>query len=223
MSRFFRVSVVAITLGLVMTALQAALGREMTAFLRGYWIGAATILLAAVGMNLRYRRGYRQRLRRAAALLDEGKADEYITTVEGLLTTARDGPLKNELRLSLAAGYSDKRDFPAAIRLLEELEDARLPSPLRMLQRLNLCLCCFYTNRDKQAMAVYEASDALFAPYRGGSIYGKNIAVADMLADIQKGNYDDARELLDTARKTWDGPGITADFDYIETLLEERA
>lgn len=222
MKRFIWVSVLAVTLGLVMTALQAVLGWELGKFLRGYWIGAATILLAAAVMNLRYRRRCRRQLRRAAALLEEGKADEYITTVEGLLKSVPGGPLKNELRLNLAAGYYYKKDFLAAIRMLEQLEDVRLPAPLRLLQRLNLCLCYFYTNQDKRAMAVYQASDELFAPYRGGKTYGKNIAVADMLADIQKGEYDNARELLATARETWDEPGIRLDFDYIETLLEGK-
>lgn len=223
MKRFFGVGGIFITLGLTLTALQAILGWELGGFLRGYWIGAATILLAAAAMNLRYRRDCRGKLRRAAALLEERKADEYITTVEGLLETAKGEQLKNQLQLNLTAGYYAKKDFPAAIRLLEELEDARLPSPLRMVQRLNLCLCYFYTNRDKQAMAVYEASDELFAPYRGGKTYGKNIAVADMLADIQKGRFDDARELLSTARKTWDEPGIGLDFDYIEKFLGGKA
>lgn len=222
MKHFLRVSVIAVTLGLVMTAMKTVLGWELGAFLRGYWIAVVNLAAAAVVLNLCYRLGYRGRLYQAAALLEAGKADEYITTVEGLLEAAKGEPLKNQLKLDLTAGYYAKKDFPAAIRLLEELEDARLPSPLRMVQRLNLCLCYFYTNRDKQAMAVYEASDELFAPYRGGAAYGKNLLVADMLADIQKGEYAAAKELLDTARQAWDGTGITADFDYIETLLEGR-
>lgn len=222
MKHFLRVSLAALALGLAMTAAQVNLGWEIGAFLRGYWIGTGTILLAAVMLNLRYRRGYREKLRGAAALLEEGKTDEYITTVEDLLKTAQGDQLKNQLRLDLTAGYYAKKDFPAAIRLLEELEDAALAAPLRMVQRLNLCLCCFYTGRDRQAMAVYEASDQLFAPYRGKNPYGKSLAVADMLADIQTGDHDDARELLETARKTWTDPGIGLDFDYIEKLLKEK-
>lgn len=222
MKHFLRVIVSALALGLALTAAQVNLGWEIGAFLRGYWIGAGTILLAAVFLNLRYRMGYREKLRRAADLLEQGKTDEYITTVEGLLKTAQGEQLKNQLRLDLTAGYYAKKDFPNAIRLLEELEDVQLAAPLRMIQRLNLCLCYFYTNRDRQAMAVYEASDELFAPYRGEKTYGKSLAVADMLADLQKGEYDDAKELLDTARKTWTDPGITADFDYIEKLLKEK-
>lgn len=222
MKHFLRVSLAVLALGLAMTAAQASLGWELGGFLRGYWIAAVNIAAATAVLNLCYRLGYRGRMVQAAALLKEGKADEYITTVEGLLRTARGEPLKNQLRLDLTAGYYAKKDFLSAIRLLEELEGVRLPAPLRMVQRLNLCLCYFYTNRDRQAMAVYEASDALFAPYRGGKAYGRSLAVADMLADIQKGNYDDAKELLDTARKTWDGPGIAADLDYIETLLEGK-
>lgn len=222
MKRFFRVGAIAVTLGLVMTGLMFALGWELGAFLRGYWIGAGTIVLAAVILNLRYRRGYRKRLRQAAALLDEGKTDEYITTVESLLKTAEGEQLKNQLRLNLTAGYCAKKDFSNAICLLEELEDAHLQGLPRMIQRLNLCLCYFYTGKDRQAMAVYEASDQLFAPYRGGAAYGKNLAVADMLADIQKGAFDNAKELLDIARKTWNGPGFAADLDYIETILRDK-
>lgn len=223
MKRFLQISVFAVTLGLVMTALQFLLDWELGAFLRGYWIGTGTILLAAMILNLRYRGRYRQSLREAAALLEAGKTDEYITTVKGLLADAQGEPLKNQLRLNLTAGYCAKKDFSSAIRILEELEDAQLPAMLRMFQRLNLCLCYFYTNQDERAVAVYDASDEIFAPYRGGVAYGKNLAVADMLADIHKGSFDAAKELLDAARKTWTDPGIAADFDYIETLLEGKA
>lgn len=222
MKRFVKVIAFGVALGLGLVALQHALKMETGAFLQGYWLGAATLLVVVALCNLCYNLRYQKRVRQAAALLEEGKADEYITTVEGLLRTAKGEQLKNLLRLNLTAGYCDKKEFQKAIDLLEELEDARLQGPVRMIQRLNLCICYFYTNRDDQAMKVYDASDDLFAPYRGGAAYGKNLAVLDMLADIQKGQYDDARELLETARKNWNNPRIAADYDYIEKLLEEK-
>lgn len=222
MKRFLKVIAFGVVLGLVLVVVQHLLHIETGAFLRGYFIGAGTILAAAAVCNVLYNLSFRKKIQQAALLLEAGKPDEYITTVEKLVKTAMGKQLKNLLRLNLTAGYCDKKEYDKAIALLEELEDARLQGAVRMIQRLNLCLCYFYTGRDDRAMAVYDASDALFAPYRGGAAYGKNLAVADMLADIQKGRYDDARQLLETARKNWNNPRIAADYDYIEKLLEGK-
>lgn len=222
MKHFLKVIAFGAALGLVLVVVQQLLRIETGTFLRGYFIGAATILAAAAVCNILYNLRFRKKIQQAALLLEEGKPDEYITAVEQLVRTARGRQLKNLLRLNLTAGYCDKKEYSKAIALLEELEDARLQGAVRMIQRLNLCLCYFYTGRDDRAMAVYDASDALFAPYRGGAAYGKNLAVVDMLADIQKGRYDDVRQLLETARKNWNNPRIAADYDYIEKLLEEK-
>lgn len=223
MKRFVRVIAFGVALGLAMVALQHALKMETGTFLQGYWLGAATLLVVAALCNICYNLRYRKKVQQAVVLLEEGKADEYITRLEGLIRTAKGEPLRNLLRLNLTAGYCNKKEYQKAIDLLETLEDARLRGAVRMIQRLNLCMCYFYTGRDDQAMKVYEASDDLFAPYRGGAAYGKNLAVLDILADIQKGRYDDARELLETARRNWNNPRIAADYDYIEKLLEEKA
>jgi len=223
MKRFFRIVAIGTALGLVLVAVQHALRMETDDFLRGYWTGAAAVLGLAVVCNICYNLRYRKKLIKALPLLEQGKPDEYITAVEGLLRSAMGRQLKNLLRLNLTAGYCDTKEFQKAIDLLEQLETERLPKAARMVQRLNLCLCYFSTGQGDRAMQVYDTSERLFAPYRGGSSYGKNLAVLDMLADLQKGDYDGARQLLETARKTWDDPRLAGYYDFIEKQLTEKA
>ena len=222
MRRFLRVAALGVVLGLLLVLLQHTLGMETGPFLRGYGIAAVTVLGVALLCNILYNDRYRKKVQAAAALLEAGKAAEYIHTIEGLLQTPRGRQLKNLLRLNLTAGYCDLKDYHKAIQILEELEQEPLRGVVRMIQRLNLCVCCFYAGQDARALAVYDASDGIFAPYRGGAAYGKNLAVVDMLADIRRGRYDRARELLATARENWNDGRIAADFDYIEKLLEEQ-
>jgi len=223
MKRFFRIVAIGTVLGLVLVAVQHALRIETDDFLRGYWICAAAVLGLAAVCNICYNLRYRKKLIKALSLLEQGKPDEYITAVENLLRSAKGRQLKNLLRLNLSAGYCDKKEFQKAIELLEQLETERLPRTARMVQRLNLCICYFSAGQGGRALELCDASDRLFAPYRGGAAYGKNLAVLDMLADLQRGDYDKVRRLLETARKAWDDPRLAEYYDFIEKQLTEKA
>ena len=70
-------------------------------------------------------------------------------------------------------------------------------------------------------MQLYEASEAVFLPYRDRQPYGGNLAVLDMLAALERKEYAAAGAMLAEAREKWDSPRLAEDYAYIEECLEE--
>ena len=93
---------------------------------------------------------------------------------------------------------------------------------VRMVQRLNLCCCYFYTGQWQKGMELYERRQGEFAPYRGGEAYGGNVAVLDIFAAIGAGDRARAGDLLGKARQVWPKPRLEEDYRYLSELLEEK-
>ena len=124
--------------------------------------------------------------------------------------------------MNLAAGYIDLKQFDKAIELLEGISDKKLAgTAVKTVYRLNLCTCYFNTDQGEKALKLYNDSQKIFEAQRGGKLYGVNIAVVDMLAAIQNRRYDQAEQLLDQARRTWDDPRFREAFQEIERTLTE--
>lgn len=223
MKRVLKVVAFGVCLGLLLVAVQSALHIDRDAFIRGYWIAAPAVVIGAVLINAGYNIFYQRKMKKLVRLLDEGRADEYVAGVEGLLQTAKGRALRNILRLNLAAGYLEAGQPDRALPILEELSGQRLRGRgVKLCHRLNLCTAYFYTGQYDRAMALYRASQALFAPCRNSPAYGGNVAVVDILALVQDGQYDQARQKLDAARQAWTGTRLEDAFQELEGFLAER-
>lgn len=222
MKRVFRVVAIGVCLGAVLLVVQRGFGIDEGAFLRGYWVAAPAVVIAAVLVNVLYNVSYQRRMRRIVPLLESGRAEEYVAGMEGLLQTARGETLRNILKLNLAAGYMEMRRYDTAGGLLEELAAARLPGAVKMVHRLNFCICCFRAGQCEKGMALYRESQEIFRRYRGRRTYGGNIAEADILAAMGEGRYDRAEALLTAAREHWSDPRLQEDFCRLGELLAER-
>lgn len=161
-------------------------------------------------------------MKAAATLLEQGKPQEYIQTVEELRHQAKGRYLKNLFTINLSAGYCDANEYKKAIELLESLENARLYHDLKLVYHINLCICYFYDGQTDKAIALYESSQKLFRWPLAAKLYGGNIVVLDVFALIEQGEFDRAKELLTTARGTWSDSRLQADFEYLEEKLTIR-
>ena len=200
-----RVLAVGIGLGLLLVFLQQGLQVDSKAFLRWYWAAGAAVLAALALAGQLYYRKYRREMLEAAKLL------------EG----ARGRQLQNQLRINLTAGYCRQGEYGRAAEILEGLEGERLRGVMKMVQRLNLCCCYFYTGQWGRGMELYGRSQGEFAPYRGGEAYGGNVAVLDIFAAIGTGERGRAGELLREARRAWQKPGLEEHYRYLAGLLEQ--
>ena len=222
MKHFCKVVAAGIVLGLLLAAVRELFQVDEAAFMHFYLVAGIAVVAGAALLNLLYTGKYQKRMRRALALLEEGRVREYTEAVEKLLASARGRGLRNLLQLNLSAGYCEQKQFDRAIGILEGLSGERLWGMMKTVRRLNLCLCYFYTRQGEKALALYSESREDFSRFREKPSLGGNLAVLDMFAAIESGRYDEAERLLEGAQKSWDNPRLQEDYQYIAALLKER-
>lgn len=225
MKRIFRIVVLGICFGLVLLIIQRGIQIDEEVFMHTYWIIAPAIVIGAVLVNVLYNISYQRKMRRIAPLLDTGHPKEYIAEVDKLLHTARGQSLRNILKINLAAGYIEIKQYEKSISLLENLASRWLPgSAVKMVCRLDLCMSYFYTGQYEKAMSLYNENQKVFEQYRHDKTYGGNIAVIDILAAIRNGWYDQAEKLIDTAQRLWEEPRLQNAFQEIgKSLIDMKA
>lgn len=220
--RMLRMIAMGVALGLVLLAVQQALRIPSQLFLKGYWIAGGLVVLGAAALNLLYTRRYHRRMQVAAPLLEEGRYREYLAAVEALLRTARGRYLRAILTINLCAGYAGLKEYNRAIQLLEGLEEQRLPRVAKAVYRLNLCHCYFYTLQGDKAMALYRASQQIFAPFAQGEAYGGSLAVLDIFAALYQGQPDRGAALLAETRVRWPGERLQEHYRYLAEQLAQE-
>ena len=222
MKRILKIFAIGIVLGLALVALQRFFGLDEDVFMRGYWIAAPAIILAAALINILYNASYLRRLRRAVPLLEEDKPQEYIAAVKALLQTAKGRRMRSILTLNLAAGYVSAKEFDTAIPMLEGMDDKELwNSAARVVHRINLSMSCFETGQYQRAADLYRENEALLARYRENKIYGANIAILDAIAALVNRRYEEGEAILDRAVQTWPDPRFQRVFEEIRLTLGE--
>ena len=126
--------------------------------------------------------------------------------------------------LNLTPALMGKNQYTAAVEILEDLEkDVRKIPLLDMVRRLNLCFCHFYLKNYDKAEALYINSKELFDRYKNIEIYHKNFVLLDLFMDICcKGKKDGLAERIKQARAKYTERNLAKDFDYLDSLLEEK-
>lgn len=189
--------------------------------MRGYYIAAIVIVIGAVLFNILYNRYYFKKVRVLSEQLLEVKPQAYIEGMQALLKTAKGRYLQNTLRLNLTAGYMEQKRFKEAVEILEGLsEKQRKGAVVNVVYCINLFICYFETNQYEKATALYQANTQLFQKFRGGKSYGANIAILDTLMAIMKKDYQEAEDLLEKAKQTYDAPPFQKAFQEISGKLE---
>lgn len=220
MKRILKIIFIGIILGIFLVMIQNIFQIDEDTFLHIYWIFAVVFVVGAVCINVFYNLFYQQKMRKIAALLDAGKLNEYITEIEKLLQNAKGKNLRNILKLNLSAGYIEAKQYDIAINILEELSSQHLSgSTIQMVHRLNLCMSYFYTAQYEKAMKLYQESQKIFHSHRNSKVYGGNVIVVDILAEIQNEQFESAKKLLNTARKSWKNHRLQAAFQELDQFI----
>lgn len=221
LKHYLKVIGVGVCIGVLAAVVRTAFRIDSAVFWRVYWIAGVAVVFGAALCNVLYVGRYSKRMQDAIAHYEKGETKAFMDEVEDMLRTAKGRNLRNMLELNLTAGYCEWKQFDKAIDILERLSHEHLRGAAKMVQRLNLCVCYFYTAQGARAAVLYRASKKEFAPYRESKLYGGNIAVVEMLAAIEEGQFGRAEELLRQARETWDSPRLQEDYDNIEKKLQE--
>lgn len=194
-------------------------------FLKYYMIGAGVLagilLVGRMFFNFSYNYYYYKKITAAIPLLKSDRTEEYIAALEPLQRRAKGCYAASLIAIHLSAGYIKLKQYSRAAEQLEQLTLKKCPAVLKLLHRINLCLCYFCQKQTGRAMALYESSLPIFEPYRNHNPYGGSIAVLDIYAAISAKDYARAADMLQAARKTWDDPKFLEDYDYLEKTIKQ--
>lgn len=101
----FKIVGTGICLGIILFVIQEAFQIDHDVFMRGYCMAAPVFVTGAALFVVLYYRLYQRKMRRAIALLEAGKPEEYIAEIGRLQRTVKLKSLRNVLTLNLAIGY----------------------------------------------------------------------------------------------------------------------
>lgn len=220
MKRILKIFIIGVCIGIVALLIQKFFHIDEDVFMRGYYIVAIVIIIGAVLFNILYNRYYFKKVRDLSEQLLEEKPQAYIEGIQTLLKTAKGRYLQNTLRLNLTAGYMEQKRFEEAIQILEGLSNKqRKGAVVNVVYCINLFICCFETNQYEKATALYQANAQLLQKFRGGKSYGANIAILDIQTAIIKKDYEEAEDLLEKAKQTYDTPQFQKAFQEISAKL----
>ena len=220
MKKVTKIILIGICVGLILLLLKISFKIDDEAFMHTYWIAGIAIILATALISLCYNLIYFDKVKKISKLLSEEKTQEYISSMENLLKTAKGKTLRNILELNLTAGYIDTKQFDIAIPILEKLSRERLNgSYLNVVHKINLCLSYFKTTQYEKAITIYNENQRLLQQYRHHKIYGGNIATLDAIAAIINKQYSQAEELLNTAKKMYDNARLQKSYQEILDIL----
>ena len=220
MKRILKIFIIGVCIGIVALLIQKFFHIDEDVFMRGYYIVAIVIIIGAVLFNILYNRYYFNKVRILSEQLLEEKPQAYIEGIQTLLKTAKGRYLQNTLRLNLTAGYMEQKRFEEVIQILEGLSDKqRKGAVVNVVYCINLFICYFETNQYEKATALYQANAQLLQKFRGGKSYGANIAILDIQTAIIKKDYEEAEDLLEKAKQTYDTPQFQKAFQEISAKL----
>lgn len=222
MKRIGKVVLFGVCLGLVLVLIQNSFQIPEDVFMQGYWIAAIVVVLGALVINISYNLYYTAKMKKLLPLLYGGEPRGYIQGMEALIKTAKGKTLRSTLELNLAAGYMEEKDYRTAISLLEAVDPRQLRvDSARVVRAINLCESYFLAGQTEKAQTLYDSSRPLFAKFRTGKAYGGSIAIVDVLEEISRGEFCQAKILLDKAKSTYPKPYLQKAYEEIGAILEK--
>lgn len=222
MKRFFRTLILGICWALPFLLAEIIFQIPYLTLLRYYLFLSGILIAGMTGFNLCYNLYYQKKMNAAAQLFKTGRTEEYIAEVESMRRRAKGRFAIQLCTVNLSAGYSNLKQYDKAVELLESLSDQKMSGVLKLVHRLNLCICYFYQKQTDRAMALYKDSQEIFRQYRNSKSYGGNIAILDIYAAVGAMDYTYAAQLLHTARSTWTNPRFLEDYQYLEEQIHPR-
>ena len=189
-----------------------------------YICSAIAIFIITLTINLVYNFIYARKINKLIPLLEEEKYDDYLDKMTAIRNKVKSKYIRDTAQLNLSPALLGKKEYTTAVKILEELESDVRNVPLSdMVRRLNLCFCHFYLKNYDKAEALYINSKELFDRYKNIEIYHKNFVLLDLFMDICcRGKKDGLAERIKESRTKFTDRNLVGDFDYLDSLLEEK-
>ncbi len=222
MKRIMKICAIGVCIGIILAMIQIHFHIDESVFWFGYRIAASVILVGVIWINLLYNRYYFKKIRNLAEQFLKEDTQKYIDGMEALLKTAKGQGLRNILILDLAAGYMEKQEYEKAICVLDELANRRLRgSSIKLFHCYKLFICYFETQQYKKAITLYNENQKRIEKFRYHKKFGAYVAILDVLAAMIRENYQEAEEMLESAKKTYEETSFQEIFQIVSNMLDD--
>ena len=221
-----RVLGLGLVLGLVLVGVQHLFHLETRTMQYALLIAGVLVILGALGFNFLAVYPVRKRVQNQMRLLEEDRPQEALEDMQQMLEEMQRSnrpQLALVCRMNMTAALCDMKRYEEALEILDSLSGEEFTGVVELVYQLNRCACCFYVGRTQEALTIFRENQKLFESYRRHQVYGGNIAVLTMQAQLALGQTEKTGQLLEFARKRWPNPRLQEDYGEIEKRLAAEA
>lgn len=206
---------------LLVGALISAFDLEGTIRQVVYWGWLALIGICPLFVNFLWQRKLSRKINELTPILYRDP-DLYIQQIHNLLDDMRSKPLRQLLIINHAAALCCKKDYPAALSMLEQIPSNKVISIYRPVYWADLALTYFYLDEDEKASQIMQAQQATFAKWKDSQHLGGTLAVLSIFDLLSKKEYEQAQEALDTLRPRWEDEHNAEDFQLLQKRCDAQ-
>ena len=191
--------ILGITLGILLVVIQNVFHIPQATLFRYYLIGAAVVLAAVIAINMSWQLRFQKKLLRLNRVLtDDHDPDRFIAENEDLMEKVKHPFHQSLLMINIAVGYSDKKDFKKAKKILLEIPEGGLRGINRIIYYNNLAYFHFHLGETKKAIRILEEHREEFDRLLNNQQLGKHIIINRVYQAIAEGDKNRAEQLLES-------------------------
>ena len=222
--KYIIIIVLGIVYGCILLFCKKILNLSSKDMTRLYICSSIAILVVTAIVNLVYNFIYARKINRLIPLLKEGETKQYFEKMTEIKNKVKSKHIRTIAQLNLTPALIENGEYTSAVAILEEIENNMRKFPLGdMVRRLNLCMCYFYLKDYDKAEVLYTNSKSIFEKYRNHEEYKKHFVVLDLFMDICCNDKEDGIvERIKEARGKYTDKNLIGDFDYLDSLIEDK-
>lgn len=226
MKRYIKLTLIGVGIGLLLVALQGALHLDKDVFFRWVYVIATAIVLGSLLSNIVYNLSYFKKVKKALALLEDGRPQEYIAEMEKLLQTAKGWKLRELLTMDLIIGYLEDGRPQEYITEVEKLLQTARGHKMKALLTVNLAAGYADLKEFDRAITLLEGiSDQEPVDSTAETAYRLNLCICYFRTARREqaiALYKDSQTVFESQRKSKLYGGNIASLDILAAIQMEE-
>lgn len=202
-------------LGIILIIFKYSFGMEDAAFMQLYLIGSAIFLALMLAFLLVAYGSLAYKQKDLIKLLDQGDVNAFLSENQKLLDNAKFSVQKSLIRINLCAAFCDLEAYEDALNQLDNIEEKHLMNMNKVVYWINRIHVLNALGRKNEAMALLEDKRKMLMPYKNSKHLGGYIQHALILEQIELGQLDQAKLMLEKAKMTWQQPRLQRYFNKL--------
>lgn len=224
MKRFIRIIGIGIPLGIVLIVIKNVMNIEDDVFWKQYMIVGALVIVGAVIINCIYQIKFVKKLNKITKLITEDdNIDLFFEKIEKLLTKCKSNYNRSLLLINLSYGYAKKEQYAKGLEVLESIEPKRVKGINKIIFYLNMSCFHFHLGNYEDVISITEKNSKEFSKFKNNPHLGWNIASNNIYFYIAKGEFEEAKKLIEEAKEKWNGKKeMQEEWEMLNQVLDTK-